>query len=74
MSRTQQRLQAPLARLAYRKGECGPVLGMSEDHFATIAHEIPCVRRGRVTIYAASALQAWLDENAERLFEDRQAA
>ena len=69
MSRA-ERPQAPLVRLAYRKAESAAVLGMSEDHFATIAHEIPCVRRGRVTVYAASALQAWLDENAERVFEE----
>jgi hypothetical protein len=66
--------QAPLARLAYRKGESAAVLGMSEDHFATIAHEIPCVRRGRVTIYAATSLQAWLDANAEKPLEERRAA
>ncbi len=74
MSRTQERLQAPLARLAYRKGEAAAVLGISEDHFATIAQEIPCVRRGRVTLFAASHLQRWLEENAERLFDDRRAA
>ena len=69
MSRAQQRPEAPLVRLAYRKGEASAVLGVSEDHFATIAHEIPCVRRGRVVMYAASHLQGWLDENAERVFD-----
>jgi len=73
VSRTQERLQAPLARLAYRKGEAAAVLGISEDHFATIAHEIPCVRRGRCTLFAASHLQDWLEASAERLFEDRAA-
>ncbi len=73
MSRA-QRPQAPLTRLAYRKGEAAAVYGISEDTFATIAHEIPCVRRGRVVLYPASHLQAWLDANAERLFECRRAA
>ena len=69
-----ERPKAPLVRLAYRKGEAAVVLGMSEDHFATIAHEIPCVRRGRVVIYAATALQAWLDANADRVLDERRAA
>jgi len=34
-----ERPKAPLVRLAYRKGEAAVVLGMSEDRFATIAHE-----------------------------------
>ena len=58
------------ARLAYRKGEAAAALGVSEDFFATIAHEIPCVRRGRVTLFAASDLRDWLEENAERVFDD----
>jgi len=73
VSRTQERLQAPLARLAYRKGEAAGVLGSSDDQFARIAHEIPCVRRGRCTLFAASHLQDWLEASAERLFEDRAA-
>ena len=74
MSRTQERLQAPLARLAYRKGEAAAVLGISEDHFATLAHEIPCVRRGRVKLFPVKALQEWLDANADRPLDDRRAA
>jgi excisionase family DNA binding protein len=68
-----QRREAPLIRLSYRKGEAAAVLGVSEDTFALIAHEIPCVRRGRVVLYSASALQDWLDENAERVLSERAA-
>jgi hypothetical protein len=68
------RPHAPLERLAYSKGEAAAVLAMSEDHFATIAHEIPCVRRGRVVLYAATHLQDWLDSNAERIFDEGRAA
>lgn len=73
MSRS-ARPDAPLVRLAYRKGEAAAVYGISEDHFATFAHEIPCVRRGRVVLYPATALQAWLDTNAERLLDERRRA
>ncbi len=71
MSRAQERPRAPLVRLSYRKGESAAVLGISEDHFATIAHEIPCVRRGRVTLYSAAALARWLEEHSERWDEGR---
>jgi hypothetical protein len=40
----------------------------------TIAHEIPCVRRGRVVLYAASHLQEWLEQQSERVLDDRRAA
>jgi len=65
--------EAPI-RLALRVGEAAASLGVSEDHFATIAHEIPVVRRGRVRLYSVRALEEWLEANAERVLENRRAA
>jgi hypothetical protein len=62
-------------RLALRTGEAAAALGVSEDFFAAdIAPHVPCVRRGRLKLYSVRALEQWLDENADRLFDDRRAA
>jgi hypothetical protein len=62
-------------RLALRTGEAAIALGVSDDFFAAeIAPHVPCVRRGRLKLYSVRALEHWLDENAERLFDERRAA
>lgn len=62
-------------RIALRTGEAAAALGVSEDFFAAeIAPHVACVRRGRLKLYAVRALEAWVEENAERLLEDRKAA
>lgn len=62
-------------RLALRTGEAAAALGVSEDWFHTeVAPHVPCVRRGRLKLYAIRALEQWLEESAERLFDDRRAA
>jgi hypothetical protein len=61
--------------LAVRAGEAASALGVSPDFFAAeIAPHVPCVRRGHVKLYAVRALEQWLQDNAEQLFEDRKAA
>ena len=65
----------PIPRLALRTGEAAAACGVSEDFFAgEIAPHVPCVRRGRVKLYAIRALEEWLDANAERLLDERRAA
>jgi hypothetical protein len=62
-------------RLAFRAGEAAAACGVSEDFFAAeIGPHVPCVRRGRLKLYSVRALEQWLEENAERLFDDRRAA
>jgi hypothetical protein len=62
-------------RLSFRTGEAAFALGVSEDFFAAeIAPHVPCVRRGRVKLYAVRALEQWLEDNAERLFDRSRAA
>jgi hypothetical protein len=62
-------------RLSLRTGEAAIALGVSDDFFAAeIAPHVPCVRRGRLKLYSVRALEQWLDENAERLFEGRRVA
>jgi hypothetical protein len=75
MSRTLQRLQSPIPRLALRTGEAAAACGVSEDRFAAeIAPQVPCVRRGRLKLYTVRTLAQWLEDNEELLFEDRRAA
>lgn len=75
MSRTQERLQSPIPRLALRTAEAAAACGVSEDFWtAEIAPPIPCVRRGRLKLYSVAAIAVFLEENAELLLEDRQAA
>ena len=73
VDRSRQRGDVP--RIALRVAEAAASLGVSEDFFAAeIAPHVPCVRRGRLKLYSVRALDQWLDENAERLFDDRQSA
>ncbi len=73
MDRNEQHGDVP--RLALRgKAELGAALGCSEDHASTFAHEIPCVRLGRVVLYPISKVQEFLEENAERVLDERRAA
>ena len=75
MSRTLKRLQSPIPRFAVRTGEAAAACGVSEDFFAAeIAPHVPCVRRGRLKLYPVALLSAFLEENAELLFDERQAA
>jgi hypothetical protein len=69
------RPHSPVPRLALRSGEAAAACGVSEDWFAAeIAPHVPCVRRGRLKLYPVRALEVWLDEHAERLFDERRAA
>ncbi len=75
MSRTIERLQSPIPRLALRTGEAAAACGVSEDFFAAeIAPYVPCVRRGRLKLYPVALLASHLEENAELLFAERQEA
>ena len=68
-------VRGPILRLSLRVAEAAEALGVSEDFFAAeIAPHVPCVRRGRLKLYSVRALEQWLDENAERLFNDRNGA
>ena len=72
MSRTLERLQSPVPRLALRTGEAAAACGVSEDFFAAeIAPHVPCVRRGRLKLYPIGLLTAHLEQSAELLFDDR---
>jgi hypothetical protein len=63
-----------IPRLALRTGEAAAACGVSEDFFAAeIAPHVPCVRRGRLKLYAIRALEQWLEDNAERLLDGRAA-
>lgn len=67
MSR-QKAPETPVPRLALRGVvELGAALGVSEDGARAFAHEIPCIRRGRVALYPLSEVQRWLEANAERV-------
>jgi hypothetical protein len=75
MARSPGKFAVPIPRLALRTGEAAAACGVSEDFFAAeIAPHVPCVRRGRLKLYSVRALEAWLDENADRLFDERPAA
>jgi len=75
MSRTQERLQSPIPRLSLRVEEAAAALGVSDDFYRDhVAADLRVVRRGRLRLVAITELQRWLDENAERLFDDREAA
>lgn len=60
---------AAIPRVSLRVAESATALGVSEDTFAKIAHEIPCVRIGRVRLYPLAALAAWVEQNAERTLD-----
>lgn len=63
-----QRNNAPgVPRLALRgTAELGEALGISEDTAAKIAPFIPCVRLGRLRLYATEDVVAWLKASAEK--------
>jgi hypothetical protein len=59
-------------RLALSVEEACAALGVSWDFWqANIASEVKLVRRGRKKLIAVSALQEWLDANAERVLRER---
>jgi hypothetical protein len=61
----------PLPRISFRAGEAAKALGVSDDFFSEhIAHELRCVRRGRLKLYPLRELERWLDENASRVLDD----
>ena len=59
-----------IARMVSSKMPGGFNITAVRKHLETV----PCVRRGRLKLYSVTALQRWLDENAERLLDDRRAA
>lgn len=62
---------SPIPRLSLRVTEAAEALGISEDFYrAQVAPEVRVVRRGKVKLVSIAELTRWLDENAERLFED----
>ena len=68
------KLTSPIPRLALRREEAAEALGISADLFdARVRHELRCVRRGRVVLYAISELERWLDANGEHVLEGESA-
>ena len=54
-------------RLALTRPEAARALGVSVDAFDDhIAHELRCIRRGRLRLYPVGELQAWVDVSADR--------
>lgn len=73
MSRLQS--QSPIPRLALRVDEAAAALGVSDDFYREhVAPDLRITRRGRVRLVAVTELQAWLEANADALFDDRRAA
>lgn len=60
---------ADVPRVSLRVAEAAAALGISEDTFAKIAHEIPCVRIGRVRLYPLPALALWVEQHATRTLD-----
>jgi hypothetical protein len=75
MSRTQERLQSPVPRLALRVEEAAASLGISPDAYAEhVAPYVRVVRRGRLKLVAVAELERFLAEHAEAVFESRRGA
>lgn len=65
--------QVNLPRLALSKQEAAAALGMSDDSFDRYVRAyVPCVRRGRMRLYALRDLDRWLLDNAELAGEERE--
>lgn len=53
-------------RLTLTKAEAATALGVSGDFFTQhIAHEVRCIRRGRLRLYPVSDLQRWIEQSAD---------
>lgn len=64
-----QRAAAPL-RLALTKREAAEAIGVSVDSFERhVQHELKIVRRGSLRLIPVRELEAFLERNAERVFE-----
>jgi hypothetical protein len=62
-------------RLALRVEEAAASLGISDDAYREhVAPFVRIVRRGRLKLVAVRELERFLDDQAERLLDDRQAA
>ena len=54
-------------RLALTRPEAAQALGVSVDFFDDhLAHELRCIRRGRLRLYPLAELQRWVDVSADR--------
>jgi excisionase family DNA binding protein len=63
-----KKLAAPIPRVALTPAEAAAALGVGPDFFdANIRHELRWVRRGSKRLVPVAELQAWADENAERV-------
>lgn len=53
-------------RLSVQLKEAPAVLGIKATSFDEhVKHEVPCVRRGSMRLYAIKDLERWLDQNKE---------
>jgi len=67
----QRRFTSPVPRLALTAMEAPAALGVSHHFFkAHIAGELRWTRRGAKKLVAVSELQAWLERNSARVFEE----
>jgi hypothetical protein len=68
-------LRSGVPRLALRVEEAAASLGISDDAYREhVAPFVRIVRRGRLKLVAVEELERFLNENAERLLDDRRAA
>jgi len=69
MSAGVEKPRAP--RLALRKEEAAAALGISDESFDRyVRADLPVVRRGSLRLYPVTALQSWLDDQAECPLEE----
>jgi hypothetical protein len=53
-------------RLSVQLKDAPAVLGIKSSSFDEhVKHEVPCVRRGSMRLYAIKDLERWLDQNKE---------
>ncbi len=57
--------------IALSKPEAAAALSMSVDSFERyVMADVACVRRGRLRLFAVAELERWMNENAERIFDE----
>jgi hypothetical protein len=62
-------------RLSVQLKDAPAVLGIKSSSFDEhVKHEVPCVRRGSMRIYAIKDLERWLDKNKDLAVDLRRRA
>jgi excisionase family DNA binding protein len=62
-----KRVRRDVPRLAFNQQEAAAALGISVDHFERhVKAELPVVYSGSLRLYARTALERWLEQQAIR--------